>query len=470
MSMRQLAFAAMIALVHCATASADVDSARGGGIAYLLSNQNGDGSFKSSAGLEIAATASAADALATAGVRHGQNYGSAIAYLANADGGSVDSLARSLAALRTAGVNLSAHESRLLASRNAAGGWGAYSGFASSFPDTTLAIAALGLPVAGGDFISAACVILMAQRPDFSWSYFDSQAAMIPAGFSAGAIVPTAHAVAALQAYVAVAPTVTCNATPYSLANAIANGIAWLLGKRNAGDGGFGEEGASAVIETALAYGVLKAQASSPEPATSGALAYLLAQQNANGSWRDDVFHTAAVLRTFPATVMADTDKDGIPDASEAPLNKNPAVADSRDLLPGNGAGGVGLTAPLLAASGQTFQNLSVNLSAYGGTPPYAFRLVAGSLPPGLYLGSSGLISGTPTAAGEYDFDYAVTDAVGTEAHRIGRLSIAAAPPPPDDGDVPTLPEWGALALAVLLLRMAARSGRKPEYAKPVAF
>lgn len=459
---RRFSLFALLAVAVCASALADVDGARGTGVAYLLSHQNGDGSFKSPAGLEIAATATAVDALAVAGVKRGQSYASAIAYLANADGGSIDSQARALASLRSAGLDVSARENQLLASRNTAGAWGTYSGFSSAFPDTTLALSALPLPTAGNDFLAAACVILQAQRPDNSWSYFRSNTATAPANLSAGAIMPTAYAVSALNTFSVSVVSVTCDGqTVYSLATAISNGVAWLQGKRNASDGGFGEGGVSSVLETALVYNALNGLSSPPQPATSGALAYLLAQQSANGSWRDDVFQTALVLRSFPATTMTDTDKDGIPDASEIPLGKNSNLADSRDLMPGNGAGGIGLTAPALAASGQTYQGFSVNLVVSGGTPPYTFKLVAGSLPPGVQLAANGLISGIPTAAGDYDFDYAVSDASGTVTHRVGQLSIAAAAPPPSsDGDVPTLPEWGAILLAALLLGTIRRQSR----------
>ena len=459
---RHIASLALIVMVCCANASADVETARGTGVAYLLSHQNGDGSFKGPSGLEIAATATATDALAVAGVKRGQAYASAIAYLTNADGGSVDSQARIIASLHAAGLDTLVRESQLLASRNSAGGWGTYSGFASAFPDTTLALSALNLPVASNDFQLAACVILEGQRPDKSWSYFGASTTTVPASLSAGGIVPTAYAVSALNSFAATVPTVTCGGTAYSLSTVVANSVTWLQGKRNPLDGGFGEGGTSSVLETALVYRTLNALSTPPQPATSGALTYLLAQQGSNGGWSDDVFQTALVLRSFPTTSMADNDKDGIPDASETPLGKNPAIADSRDLMPGNGAGAVGLTAPSLAASGQTYLAFSVNLSASGGTPPYTFTLVAGGLPPGVQLSAAGVLSGTPTEAGEYDFDYAVTDAAGSTTHRIGLLSIAAAAPPPpsDNGDVPTLPEWGTLLLAMFLLWTTQRHTR----------
>jgi hypothetical protein len=51
-----------------------------------------------------------------------------------------------------------------------------------------------------------------------------------------------------------------------------------------------------------------------------------------------------------------------------------------------------------------------VTLIASGGKPPYAWSLANGSLPAGLSLDRSGVISGTPTAAGTSSFAVAVAD------------------------------------------------------------
>jgi hypothetical protein len=52
----------------------------------------------------------------------------------------------------------------------------------------------------------------------------------------------------------------------------------------------------------------------------------------------------------------------------------------------------------------------SESLTALGGTPPYTWSLVSGSLPAGLSLSTSGVISGTPTAAGTSSFTAQVAD------------------------------------------------------------
>jgi hypothetical protein len=47
------------------------------------------------------------------------------------------------------------------------------------------------------------------------------------------------------------------------------------------------------------------------------------------------------------------------------------------------------------------------------GTGPWTFALSTGSLPPGLTLSSSGLISGTPTYPAQYNFSVDITDSSG---------------------------------------------------------
>jgi len=55
----------------------------------------------------------------------------------------------------------------------------------------------------------------------------------------------------------------------------------------------------------------------------------------------------------------------------------------------------------------------SATLGAAGGSAPYAFSLASGTLPPGLALSADGVLSGTPTTAGAYQFTVAASDAVG---------------------------------------------------------
>lgn len=68
-------------------------------------------------------------------------------------------------------------------------------------------------------------------------------------------------------------------------------------------------------------------------------------------------------------------------------------------------------------------------LTATGGDRNYAFSIVLGTLPPGLTLNSiTGLINGTPTAAGTYPFIARVTDGTGRYCERELRITITGEP------------------------------------------
>jgi hypothetical protein len=72
----------------------------------------------------------------------------------------------------------------------------------------------------------------------------------------------------------------------------------------------------------------------------------------------------------------------------------------------------------------------STALAAAGGISPYTWSVTAGSLPAGLSLvGSTGVISGTPTAAGTSNFTVQVADASTPALTATKTLSIVIAPP-----------------------------------------
>jgi len=66
----------------------------------------------------------------------------------------------------------------------------------------------------------------------------------------------------------------------------------------------------------------------------------------------------------------------------------------------------------------------SFQLNPCCGTAPYTFTIYSGSLPPGLSLSSSGLISGTPTTAGEYLVCFTVTDAAGCHVTKCVYIEV----------------------------------------------
>ena len=82
--------------------------------------------------------------------------------------------------------------------------------------------------------------------------------------------------------------------------------------------------------------------------------------------------------------------------------------------------------------SGSQGTAYAATLTATGGTPPYAaWTVIAGALPAGLTLHSAtGVIDGTPTAAGTADFTVRVSDSTTPALTATKALSIVIAPPP----------------------------------------
>ncbi len=77
--------------------------------------------------------------------------------------------------------------------------------------------------------------------------------------------------------------------------------------------------------------------------------------------------------------------------------------------------------------SGTTGQAYAQSLSGTGGQGSYTFVVVAGALPAGVSLTSAGLLSGTPTAAGTFNFTLALSDGIMPVTTRA--FSLVIAPP-----------------------------------------
>ena len=91
---------------------------------------------------------------------------------------------------------------------------------------------------------------------------------------------------------------------------------------------------------------------------------------------------------------------------------------------------GLSITTTALSA-GAVGQAYNATTAATGGTPPYSWSVSGGALPAGLSLAANGAISGTPTAAGDFDFTVRVGDSASQSATKALRITIGAAPPPP---------------------------------------
>ncbi len=78
------------------------------------------------------------------------------------------------------------------------------------------------------------------------------------------------------------------------------------------------------------------------------------------------------------------------------------------------------------AAVGEGYNTV---LEATGGETPYAWSIDSGSLPEGLALSAGGVISGTPSAAGNRTFTIRVTGSNGLSSTRSLSLQVTAPPP-----------------------------------------
>ncbi|MCI0389942.1 MAG: putative Ig domain-containing protein [Acidobacteria bacterium] len=89
-------------------------------------------------------------------------------------------------------------------------------------------------------------------------------------------------------------------------------------------------------------------------------------------------------------------------------------------------------------ASGTSYQQ---QITVSGGAGPYQFALAGGALPPGLSLTTNGLLSGTPTTPGTYQFTLSATDlSSGCSGSRAYTITITA-PCSTLTIDPPTLPD-----------------------------
>jgi hypothetical protein len=109
------------------------------------------------------------------------------------------------------------------------------------------------------------------------------------------------------------------------------------------------------------------------------------------------------------------------------------------------GCGGGANTANLGTTGSAANLNVSANLpgategaaysgsvTASGGTAPYSFAVTSGQLPQGMNLDAgSGSVSGTPTAAGNFNFGITVADSKGDSKQQSLQMSVAQPPAPP---------------------------------------
>ena len=130
---------------------------------------------------------------------------------------------------------------------------------------------------------------------------------------------------------------------------------------------------------------------------------------------------TPTATGTFNFTITA-TDTVGATGAQAYTIVINPAVTITTASLPG-----WTLNTP----------GYSQTISATGGTGAITFAVTAGAIPTGMSLSTGGLLNGTPTATGTFNFTVTATDSVGatgSQAYSITIVDITITPS--------TLPNW----------------------------
>jgi hypothetical protein len=76
-------------------------------------------------------------------------------------------------------------------------------------------------------------------------------------------------------------------------------------------------------------------------------------------------------------------------------------------------------------------QNTPANfqIEAVGGTPPYTFEITQGSLPTGLNLSATGLITGTPTQVADTTIFVKLSDAAAASLTQAFAVRVVAGEP-----------------------------------------
>ncbi len=86
---------------------------------------------------------------------------------------------------------------------------------------------------------------------------------------------------------------------------------------------------------------------------------------------------------------------------------------------------GLAIATPPVLPSATSGVPYSFTLQPAGGTAPYQWIVTSGSIPNGLTFTSAGLISGTPTSSGTFNFSVNLTDANSNTAQKAFTLTVA---------------------------------------------
>lgn len=371
-------------------------------VVWLNAAQNPDGSWGATEELKLLYTSEAVRALAAVNER-GPKYYLGLGWLENHNGGSVDFEARRILALATHGDNVASSQTLLTSAQRLAlpgnGGWGLTAAYQGSPLDTALALQAYTqLRFTTINTIQAIAYLKASQLTgiDKGWP-LAQETTSDPS--------TNAHVILALV------PFQSGDAT---LTTVIANAAATLNAQVTS---------TSPLPLQALA--ALALQRATVVP--SALLTSLLAAQGADGSWGGDVNVTAAATRTFAAAMQTDLAALAptvyMPDQSlRAAVNQALGRSSMDAITRGDLTKLTTLNAANLGIINLAGLEFAVNLTSAN----LSYNRIASFAP----------LNGLTQLAS--------VDKTGNPGY-VPAIILA-------DSDVPTLPEWGAILMGVLLL------------------
>jgi hypothetical protein len=161
---------------------------------------------------------------------------------------------------------------------------------------------------------------------------------------------------------------------------------------------------------------------------------YVASYHTVNGHWSVDWYYFASAGKD-KVPLHALSNASGTPDGrftygnnSAFPTSSHNSANYWVDVAFAAGAALQITTGQLLG--GTVGNGYKATLTATGGTTPYTWSVVSGTLPPGLILGSQGTIAGAPSAAGSFSFHAQVKDAAAHTASSSFTLQISPSPSP----------------------------------------
>ncbi|MBI1803449.1 MAG: putative Ig domain-containing protein [Ignavibacteriae bacterium] len=138
----------------------------------------------------------------------------------------------------------------------------------------------------------------------------------------------------------------------------------------------------------------------------------LAASVNGGGVTVNSVTYTNPTSLTLNITVASNATAGGRTITATNPDGQS-ATSTSAILTINSGSCPTITLSPTTVPNGTVGTSYNQTITASGGTSPYTFAVTSGSLPAGLSLSSGGVISGTPTTAGNSNFTITATDGSG---------------------------------------------------------